>query len=488
MWNSEEFNRICEIERKKTNRNGLIAVLLAAVIITMFFLGYFVREITEPNSGQKLNEIIKIIEDKSVWATEMSADDLAEQLVNKLLVDDKYAKYYSPSEYKRVQKEDSGAYSGVGVAFDALGTVAQVNMNSPAYKSGVNVGDKIVAGVYKKDVQTDEESDKIFTNFSEKLLEEQEENEEKTIFDIYGEFFADFELGEEFDVEIRRGDKIIELTLKKENYTVAYVEYYDSESYFYFSTEKETVKEQGKDVEKDVFGARVEIGRGNPELSVDTAYIRLCAFEGTAATQFNGALDYMKQQGRTKLIIDLRGNGGGLIGVLTEIASYLVYDNGKPQIKVLKVKEKLSETHYSTSGDNFYDNITDISVIANCGTASASEALIGALNDYGDSVEYGGANFSLNNLVLTGYNAERKTYCTYGKGIMQTTYGLKSGGALMLTTAYIYWPVSKDESGKPICIQDVGITTPVEENCVSDENAIKRANEILHTVIEETQD
>ena len=481
MEDRENLDLISDQERRKTNRNGIIALLLTAVIIMMFFLGYYVRGITEPVSGQKINEIMQLIKDKSVWAGDMSEDELAEMLVKNLLSDDKYAKYYSPEEYKRMLEQDNGTYKGIGVALDKSANVVQVNMNSPAYRAGIKVGDAFVAGVYKKDVAA--EGDKKFTVFSEKLQELKTDNSyEKTIADVCGEFFAEFDFGEEFDIKIRRDETDIPFKLKKDNYTAAYVEYYDSDNYMYFSTEKEIVQENGEPVEKEIFGARIKEGDGNIELSDDTAYIKLHAFEGTAANQFIEALDYMKQRGKTKLILDLRDNGGGLITVLTEIASCLINDNGSSRIKIMKAQEKLSATYYYTSSNKFYNNIKDISVIANGKTASAAEALIGALNDYGYTETFGGAHFGLDNLVLTEYNVERKVYCTYGKGIMQTTYELKSGGALMLTTAYVYWPLLG------LCIHDVGIETSKIENCVSDENAIKRANEILHRVNEEVQD
>jgi carboxyl-terminal processing protease len=71
-------------------------------------------------------------------------------------------------------------------------------------------------------------------------------------------------------------------------------------------------------------------------------------------------------------------------------------------------------------------------VLANENTASASECLLGVLVHYGDVLKN-------NSDVILEMN-EEGAYRTYGKGIMQTTYMLLSGGALKLTTAKIYWP------------------------------------------------
>ena len=75
--------------------------------------------------------------------------------------------------------------------------------------------------------------------------------------------------------------------------------------------------------------------------------------------------------------------------------------------------------------------------------------------------------------VLVEYNKERGDYSTYGKGIMQTTYMLSTGGALKLTTAKIVWPDGET------CIHGKGIAQTDEKNQINSENAITRALEIL---------
>ena len=102
--------------------------------------------------------------------------------------------------------------------------------------------------------------------------------------------------------------------------------------------------------------------------------------------------------------------------------------------------------------------------MANGRTASASECLIGALASYNEI-------FNLNKLVID------KTYngveTTFGKGIMQTTYTLLSGGALKLTTAKVLWPNGE-------CIHDKGISPlNTAENVVTQENALSRAIAVL---------
>ncbi len=441
-----------ENTRRKVNRNALLSVLFATVLIITFFLGYFVRGHSEPAYAQKINEIIKLINSMSVYSSDKDADTLAKYLLKELLKDDKYAYYYTAEEYKKVIAEDGGNYSGLGVGFSADGQIVRVYLNSPAYNNGQGLkkGDELYAGIYK--------GDEDYTVFADRLTADKDK------LDVYAEFFAEFEFGEEINLKVLRGSEggeTLEFTFAKEQYTVSYVEYFDDEKYYHYSTGE------------DGFKGRVSDDMCISGLSADTAYIKLYEFEGGAAVQFAGALEFMRERGKTKLILDLRDNGGGLINVLLDIASYIINDNGSDEIKILNVKEKDATTHYSTSSNRFSGDITDISVIANTHTASASECLIGALNDYGDKDSFGGAAFSLDRLILTEHD-ESGVYRTFGKGIMQTTVKLSSGGALKLTTAKIYWPISW------CSIQDVGIKTEVLENCVSDEDAISRADEVLH--------
>ena len=102
-----------------------------------------------------------------------------------------------------------------------------------------------------------------------------------------------------------------------------------------------------------------------------------------------------------------------------------------------------SEERYVAEGNYFAEFFGDsaVYVAANVNSASASEALIGAMYSYG-TVSY--ADIYLTKL---GENTAR----TYGKGIMQTTFTNIGGGAVKLTTAQIYWP-------NGTCIHGVGIT------------------------------
>ena len=83
-------------------------------------------------------------------------------------------------------------------------------------------------------------------------------------------------------------------------------------------------------------------------------------------------------------------------------------------------------------------------------TASASEALVGAIYVYSTKI-----NFNLKVIISSSILNGEKVYKSYGKGIMQTTYPNVDGSAVKLTTAKLYWPISN------VSIHGVGITTSI---------------------------
>jgi carboxyl-terminal processing protease len=171
-------------------------------------------------------------------------------------------------------------------------------------------------------------------------------------------------------------------------------------------------------------------------------YIKLDSFEGDASKQVGEALDYMKSRGRDKLVLDLRANGGGLMTVLTDIAEYFIDNGGAKKSLVAFAEGKSKNEYFYTNENNFKDFLTDVAIIGDENTASASECLIGAM------VYYEACSISKVVVEKDALGNAR----TYGKGIMQTTYKFLTGGAFKLTTARILWP------DKTTCIHKTGVT------------------------------
>jgi carboxyl-terminal processing protease len=155
----------------------------------------------------------------------------------------------------------------------------------------------------------------------------------------------------------------------------------------------------------------------------DVAYIKLDDFTPGAAKEVSDALSKLKEQGAKKLILDLRDNPGGLMHEAINIVNLFVPRDRE----VVSTKGKVPEWNktYNTL-NNPLDTEIPIAVLTGEGSASASEIVSGALQDY-------------DRAVLVG----RKTF---GKGLVQTTRQLSYNSQLKVTTAKYYIP-----SGR--CIQ-----------------------------------
>ncbi len=426
-------------EIKKQNKISKIVLVVLALVVG-FTSGFLTHYYTQSESIKKLSEILNIIENKAKHPAgndyNLDADSIAKEFVNTLLVGDAYANYYTEEEYNDILTQGAGNHSGIGINFYyedcALHSVIG---NSPAEHAGLKAGDCIVKARIVGDVEY------IEFERGEQLVE----------------FIDPIESDVSIELVIRRAGEFEEKSffVAKKPYVRSYVYYYDNETAIKFYSEGENTPQIKHYPEEK-----------NDKLPSDTAHIVFSLFEGDSAKQLAEVLEYFYSKGKTKLILDLRDNGGGYLTCLGEVASHFIYNNGTKKSLITKVEEKNSSFSYYTAENNFNTQLEKIVVLANEGTASASECLIGAMLCYED------AGFSKASLLIE-YNEQRGDYSTYGKGIMQSTYKLSSGGALKLTMARIYWP---DEE---TCIQDVGIVQTDPLNFITKQNAISRAVEIL---------
>ncbi len=155
-------------------------------------------------------------------------------------------------------------------------------------------------------------------------------------------------------------------------------------------------------------------------------YILFNDFTSNSAQEFLTALDGMVQSHNIKrLIIDLRGNGGGIIDEAIQIVSYFVEKN--TEVVATKGKIERSNSSYKTQTSPIFPNMPLV-VLVNGQSASASEIVAGALQDLGRATIVG----------------ER----TFGKGLVQNIRPIAYGGHLKVTTSKYYLP-----SGR--CIQAI---------------------------------
>ncbi len=175
-------------------------------------------------------------------------------------------------------------------------------------------------------------------------------------------------------------------------------------------------------------------------------YVKLNSFTQTASQEVRTAVKELKEQGARKIVLDLRGNGGGLLREAVNIVNLFVPKN---QL-VVETKGKIPEWDktYKTLSEPI-DAEIPLVVLVDGGSASASEIVSGALQD-------------LDRAVIVG---ER----TYGKGLVQQTRDLYYNSKLKVTVAKYYIP-----SGR--CIQKLdyshrdstGSVTEVREEAIAE--------------------
>ncbi len=153
-------------------------------------------------------------------------------------------------------------------------------------------------------------------------------------------------------------------------------------------------------------------------LDEKTGYIRVSRFSATTYKEFMEKIeDLVENHQMEDLVIDLRQNPGGYLQEATNILSQLFDEKGK--LLVYTEGRTVKRNDYETTGKPFY-NIGNIAVLIDEGSASASEIVAGAIQDWDRGVVIGRRSF--------------------GKGLVQEQYSLKDGGALRLTIARYYTP------------------------------------------------
>ncbi len=163
-------------------------------------------------------------------------------------------------------------------------------------------------------------------------------------------------------------------------------------------------------------------------LDKNVGYIHLEDFTPGAAKEIAAALLDLKGKGATSLVLDLRDNPGGLLNEAVNIVSLFI-PKGRDVVSTKGKVEEWNKTYHTLNAP--IDTELPLVVLINENSASASEIVAGALQDY-------------DRAVLIG----RKTF---GKGLVQTTRGLAYNAQLKVTTAKYYIP-----SGR--CIQAIDYT------------------------------
>ncbi|MFN3134010.1 MAG: S41 family peptidase [Candidatus Kryptonium sp.] len=164
-------------------------------------------------------------------------------------------------------------------------------------------------------------------------------------------------------------------------------------------------------------------------ISKDIGYISVNRFSETTDREFKEAVQKLKSQGMRKLILDLRNNPGGLLSEAVKLADEFL-PKGKLIVYTKGRLPEYNEEFYATS-DGVLENVPVI-VLVNQGSASGSEIVAGAIQDWDRGLVVGDT--------------------TFGKGLVQRQFPLNDGSAIRLTTARYYTPsgrlIQKPYEGK----------------------------------------
>lgn len=353
------------LHRKTT---GLVLILLLSV---SFFGGWFAESLVgddyyyEVKRGIRLfGDIYKNIIEK--YVDEISPKDFIRTGVDGLLATlDPYTVYYEGNESNDLDALMMGKYGGIGISVgvkDGYITVITTMDGSPAQRAGILPGDRFISvnGLTAHDISLQEMSNYVKGEPGTKV--------KLTVLREGQEHRLDFELIREM--------------IAVENISYAGM------------------------------------------MNGNVGYIKITKFSKTANFDFVKALKDLKQSGMQSLILDLRGNPGGLLDAAIDITNQFV----KKGSRITYTKGRIAEAsrNYNAVNEPLFPEIPLV-VLVDGGSASASEIVGGALQD-------------LDRAVVIGTT-------TFGKGLVQTIYPLQERDAVIkITTAKYFTP-----SGR--CIQ-----------------------------------
>lgn len=275
---------------------------------------------------------------------------------------DPHSTYFPYLEFKKLKEDQDSRFYGIGVTIvqhrDGV-HVQSVVEDTPAARVGLKYGDRIleVDGKDARDWSSDQVSKKV------------------------------------------RGGRGEPVTLK--------IERADSQAPLYFTIVRDAVP--------------LPSIRNAYMIRGSTGYIGLTGgFQHTSDEELRGAINKLKDQGMRQLVLDLRGNPGGLLDQAIDVASEFL-PRERVIVSVKGRSEYLEPIVYKSTGSNPED--LPLVVLINRGTASASEIVAGAIQDHGRGLIVGETSF--------------------GKGLVQRVFQLPFNTGLTLTTARYYTPYGR---------------------------------------------
>lgn len=318
---------------------------------------------TRPIGGARLfDQVLGAVATRFVDS--LDAEDIYDKAVTGLLreLNDPYTAFLAEGRLRRLNEQMSGTYTGVGLQMDVRDgwpTVIEPVRGGPSYQAGIIAGDRIV--------RVAGEITKGWTR-------------DEAARALRGQ------PGSDVTLEVERADQHITVVVHRDNVHVRAV-------------------------------TRVSL---LPDM---VGYVDVNVFNQTTADELQAAVDSLIVQGARSLMLDLRGNPGGLLEQGVGVAE-LFLDPGQSIVELRARPGQLPQTIRDTFPQRW--PTLPVAVLIDKGSASASEIVAGALQDH-------------DRALIVGTTS-------YGKGSAQNVYPLVSGGALRLTTARWYTPAGRSIS------------------------------------------
>ncbi len=352
------------MQNKKTSPIAL-SIQFTVILILGMYMGYRFKEeigsIGLKSRTTSTEQILRLIEKRYVDSVDIKTleQETIEDLLSKL---DPHSVYITAEDYSRSNEILEGNFEGIGVEFYLLNDtiyVVSAITGGPSEQLGIRSGDKII----KVDGKN-----------------------------VAGKKITNADVGSYLRGE--SGSKV-KVSIKRNN----------SKQLIDYVITRGTIPLNSVDVS---YMASEGIG-----------YIKVSSFGSTTYDEFFEALKNLKKEGLKSLILDLRGNTGGYLNTAIMIADELLEDN--KLIVYTEGKSSPKKEEYATSAGNFEQG--KLIVLVDEGSASASEIVAGAVQDWDRGIIVGRRSF--------------------GKGLVQEQATLADGARLRLTIARYYTPTGR---------------------------------------------